>query len=407
MKLHIIASASLLTLATPTFANTQTISYVETDGIGTATDPVITNLSGKVIYQDAGGAYNRAVSAIGTNKLYARGNGTSELNGGSAWMDSYTVQGTGTVDVSLSFTVDGVSAVGANAGGDGNPFDWTYRVVALKGDNWKLGGQGTTYSVPGSNWPIRTSGDNYESMLLTRPAPADATVTNTYQPRFGGSTIWNVKNFGDEPGQYAPSIARSGNNFSVYTMQNNRPIRLIYQPTQVRITDANTGATIQTQPYSQFPQQAVTYQNLLKSYPILAQTGLCQTDLDTGLCPGNQTFEPTTMTLNFSLEAGEKFTLLSYLSFINLRDGEFDFYNTAKLSGIGVSPGATLTSGSGQLQALAGGGFGYAPLTLGVPEPASWALMIGGFGLIGGVSRRRQRQAANAASNAVAAPRVA
>ena len=56
---------------------------------------------------------------------------------------------------------------------------------------------------------------------------------------------------------------------------------------------------------------------------------------------------------------------------------------------------------------MAGGGYGYAPLGLGVPEPAQWALMIGGFGLIGGVSRRRQRQAAKAASIAVGAPRNA
>ena len=33
------------------------------------------------------------------------------------------------------------------------------------------------------------------------------------------------------------------------------------------------------------------------------------------------------------------------------------------------------------------------PAVLGVPEPASWALMIGGFGMIGGALRRRQRSA--------------
>ncbi|CAM3030956.1 hypothetical protein SPAN111604_00170 [Sphingomonas antarctica] len=33
------------------------------------------------------------------------------------------------------------------------------------------------------------------------------------------------------------------------------------------------------------------------------------------------------------------------------------------------------------------------PAVLGVPEPASWALMIGGFGVVGGALRRRQRVA--------------
>ena len=33
------------------------------------------------------------------------------------------------------------------------------------------------------------------------------------------------------------------------------------------------------------------------------------------------------------------------------------------------------------------------PPILGVPEPASWALMIGGFGMVGGALRRRQRVA--------------
>ncbi len=35
--------------------------------------------------------------------------------------------------------------------------------------------------------------------------------------------------------------------------------------------------------------------------------------------------------------------------------------------------------------------FTYTPLAGAVPEPASWALMIAGFGLVGGAMRRRQR----------------
>lgn len=403
MNCRISGLGSLLALTAPAHASTQIVSYVETSG-SVHSDPVVTGKSGKVVYQDANGAYNRAVTAVGTNKVYSSGNGTSELNAGSAWMDSYTVQGSGTVNVSLSFTVDGTSNVGANLGGDGNPFDWTYRVLALKGDNWNLTGQGTIYSAPNGIWPIRTLGDNYESLLLTRASPADATVTQTLQPRFATSTFWNVRNFGEQPGEFVSGYSRNGNNVTLSLINGNDSIRRTYSSTRVTTT-VNDG-TPQTVLYGGASDpNRVAYAKLLADHPILGQTGLCQID-DNGLCPGIETYGPTTMTLNFSLAAGEKFTVLSYLSHINLRDGEFDFFNTAKLSGITVSPGASLISGSGQLQQLAGGGYGYAPLTLGVPEPANWALMIGGFGLIGGASRRRQRQAANTASNAVAAPRV-
>jgi hypothetical protein len=411
MKLHALVLLPLLALTAPAQANTKVISYVETSG-ATSSDPVVSLTSGQVIKQDAGGALNHAVSGVGTNKLYAKGNGASELNGASAWMDSYTVGGTGTVNVHLSFTVDGKSAVGANVGptgSDDNPFDWSYRVVALKGNQWDLNGQGSTQIAPGTQgWPIRSTGDNYESLLLTTQSPNDAAVTATFQPRFGVGTVWSVRDFDTDHASFASGIARVGNNVRVYSVgqPGNVALQLLYQPNQVVVTNANTGQLLAVQSYAQYPTQGMTYQRLMTQYPVLAQTGLCTLDSNTGLCPTQQTYEPTVMNLDFTLQAGDTFTLLSYLSFINLRDGEFDFYNTAKLSGITVTgQNASITSASGALQELPGGGYGYAPLAIGgVPEPANWALMIGGFGLIGGVARRRQRQAAKAASIAVGAP---
>jgi hypothetical protein len=42
------------------------------------------------------------------------------------------------------------------------------------------------------------------------------------------------------------------------------------------------------------------------------------------------------------------------------------------------------------------GDAGFALPAAAVPEPASWALMVGGFGLVGVVARRRAARAAAA-----------
>lgn len=62
-----------------------------------------------------------------------------------------------------------------------------------------------------------------------------------------------------------------------------------------------------------------------------------------------------------------------------------DFGNTAYFSFI-LPTGVTFTSGSGQLLSNP-----YVPGGTGaVPEPATWAMMIGGFALVGGLQRRRR-----------------
>ncbi|QJU60914.1 PEPxxWA-CTERM sorting domain-containing protein [Sphingomonas sp. AP4-R1] len=67
---------------------------------------------------------------------------------------------------------------------------------------------------------------------------------------------------------------------------------------------------------------------------------------------------------------------------LGLRGTGLDYTNTGSVS-IGKVDGVSFTSDSGVfLQAAA------APSA--VPEPASWALMIGGFGMVGGVMRRRR-----------------
>ncbi|WP_415643451.1 PEPxxWA-CTERM sorting domain-containing protein [Sphingomonas antarctica] len=69
------------------------------------------------------------------------------------------------------------------------------------------------------------------------------------------------------------------------------------------------------------------------------------------------------------------------------------------LTGLGGAEGAIIDPVTGDfLFSTYGGGnqivviSGFdAPMMPGVPEPASWALMVGGFGLMGGAIRRRQR----------------
>lgn len=97
--------------------------------------------------------------------------------------------------------------------------------------------------------------------------------------------------------------------------------------------------------------------------------------------------------------------------------GSGDYFLTWSLLGTGVSgpfvPPVVGSLGSGNaLQSLSGGSFATLveagsqqgldlPFTINgtriagaVPEPASWAMMIGGFGLVGGVLRRRARTSA-------------
>ena len=78
---------------------------------------------------------------------------------------------------------------------------------------------------------------------------------------------------------------------------------------------------------------------------------------------------------------------------------KLDFAHTALLTGIAVANGVTVTSATFGLLPTNAGAFTYpavlrelnpGPPTGGVPEPASWALMIGGFAVVGAAMRLKR-----------------
>jgi len=104
----------------------------------------------------------------------------------------------------------------------------------------------------------------------------------------------------------------------------------------------------------------------------------------------------TGLTITFSniLIASPAYLNLSTLTGEVLFDGEFNAGTTTITR--------TLNAGPGGFSFLIGGGVNVAdyqltlnvsaptPPTTAVPEPATWAMMIGGFGLVGGAMRRRR-----------------
>ena len=93
---------------------------------------------------------------------------------------------------------------------------------------------------------------------------------------------------------------------------------------------------------------------------------------------------------SFTVTDGEKRSFSQRLYLICQEGVTCDFSNTGRV-GLQLPPGVSFTSGSGV--------FLQPPATGAVPEPASWAMMIAGFGLAGGVMRRKRRLAVRSNAN--------
>jgi hypothetical protein len=86
------------------------------------------------------------------------------------------------------------------------------------------------------------------------------------------------------------------------------------------------------------------------------------------------------MSVAFDVVAGNRYSLVSALDVGADDNASADFYGTASLASIQVTPGMNLAIGSGTTYAVAA-----------IPEPQTYALLLAGLGVVGWAARRRQR----------------
>lgn len=369
-------------------AQQQVFSAVSADPEGAGVDDNrLDTTAGGSVGVTTYGVDARATTDYGVNKIYARGTAATEVYASSAWLDTYTVGGTGTVRLSFTFTVDG--AVSGNHPSSA----WNYKVAALRGGDWSLNGGGGSV---GTNYGRQLStGDDYDTLILKRTTAGLVTYADARD--FDG--FYNYTNINGGPGPFASRALRDTGPLGEYyeitsASGNNVTVNRLYAGFFERSTNGGAFQTFQyTNAAAGGPLLLAAYNNVKANYSLLAVGVLCTDDECSTTSTGMTVIDPTSFTLEFDLQAGSVFTLASWLYADDVNDGTVDFFNTAKVTGVSVSAGGSLSSASGALTALPGGGYGYPTAAAGVPEPATWAMMIMGFGLIGGAMRRRRATA--------------
>lgn len=366
----------------------QTASWVESElqddesGDTLDRDVQLTTSAGAGVATALGGGDTRALTDFGVNKVRASGSGAYGQSAASVWLDSYTVGGEAGTMVDLSFTVsvDGLVNV------TGDDHSWNYKLFAVRGEGWSTSGYQDFDS-----WPQDTptnyyhTGDNYDRVFLNQLRP-DGGVTqmdardfsgfNNYAPNSGGVGTFASNVTYDEASDTYIRTVISGFDTTVQH----------FGPTGYR-QSVNGGAWTPLIPYFASPPLAQGRANLVANYSMLGYGELCfgqDNECANQLFPGNE------VTVSFSALAGSTFSLAGYMFADDVYDGTIDFFNTAKLTGISVSQGGSLNSASGSLVDLGNGRYGYeAVLAGGVPEPSTWAMLILGFGIVGGALRRQ------------------
>jgi hypothetical protein len=354
---------------------------------------ILSTTAGQQISSSYGGFENRAVTNYGVNKIYANAGNGVEQSTTSAWLDTYTASGPAGSKVTLSFTftIDGRTQFGTYPSPDYVP-NYNFKVYAMRGAGWTMYGDNEGRS---SQYGALTSGSDYDTLFLQRATPG--VRVEQLAMREETAAMYNYANANGQPGNFTSQISydeiQDVYNLTYLNPQGIANTNYLYK--QYFRTGTPNGPISGPIPYNAptpaAAQQAALRANLESGFSILDFAQLCS-DAG-GTCTG-KIYEPTPLTVSFEVAAGSQFTLAAWLYSDGVEDATVDFFNTAKVTGITATSSTvgpvTLTSASGTLQALPGGGFGYPAATPGVPEPATWAMMIGGLGLIGGAMRRRR-----------------
>lgn len=367
-----LAGCAALAMLSPATAQAQEIlstvsSELDLDGPSEGADRQVTTVAGQKVTTTYGGADSRAQTDFGVNKLYAQGNSTHKQTVNSAWLDSYTVGGAAgsTVDVSFTMTIDGMANLEPGGSVNDAP-NYNFQLYALRGTGWSfVGDESASYDVLGLT---RTMGDGSTRFVNSR----DFSGVTSFNAGgdFLGRTFYDAAS--DTYFSYAPD--GSYNAFGKTSMQSffpngqpNGPVRL----------------------YDNFPTLKTARITLDNNYLVLGWGRFC--DFAENACPSVVT-AGTDVTVSFRLAAGATFSLAGTMFADDIYDGTVDFFNTAKMTGVSVSDGGSLTAASGALRDLGNGKYGYQAVldaAGAVPEPGAWALLILGFGLTGAAMRRR------------------
>ena len=348
---------------------------------------------GEVVSHTYLGTETRALTSFGVNKAYASSSNGVELSATSAWLDTYTADaGVGKVTVTMNFAIDGIANFGANLGDDA-PY-YNFKVVALRGDGWSLnghgdGGWGNDAYVAGTDYDdlfLQKSQGGYVSQISLRDDARPGAYTYTDHGGNAAAFQWNTQ-YDPVNDVYYMSVAQ-GDGMSYLA---------VYQGQTVIRGGSHDGPVIAVIQHGDGdPTQigfAARRASLEENYALYDSASLCVT----GFNCGPTTYDlGTSLSLSFEVDAGSTFSIAAVLVLDNLTEGMLDFYNTATVSSI------TAVDAENNAVALynpnlvgTAGNYGYAAvqaLTPAVPEPATWAMMIGGFAMAGGLLRGRARK---------------
>jgi hypothetical protein len=403
MKLPI---RSALLVAAAVFASQaqaqQIITAVNTDdNTANVHDDFASFTTGQYVGNVYQGTDVHAQTSYGVNKVYGSTTNGIELSATSAWLDQFTAGGSAndTVRLSFSFTVDGTAAFS-------NPATYlNFQVFALRGDGWTLNGDGGGSFA--SFYSPRTAGSDFDDLFFQRAVTGGSVIQ--LSARDSQSGVFNYANVNGSAGTFGSNVNYDATEdfYVIRTLNPNGQIIENKFYADRRVTSV-AGGPPSTLLYSQAGNPAAaaakaTRLNLEANYSVLDIASLC----DPAAGCGAGTYPPQTVTVAFDVRGGSTFAIGGIMLLDELDDGAIDFFNTARLTGVAAenltTPGTSVSLYSealkGELPASTGGQFVYppsVPQTGAVPEPATWAMMIGGFGLIGSLARRRALRPAHA-----------